>query len=62
MSYGFGDYDRWKLTEYDGPTCDRCGEFLRRAWPPNLGWCCDACDEESEYRERQMDEQLEREG
>lgn len=42
-------YDAWKTRspddDYDGPTCERCGEWLRR-W--RCEWVCDICDEEEE--------------
>jgi hypothetical protein len=53
----WGDYDRWKTTdpaEYNEHECERCGENMRRAWPLSLGWRCDRCDEENEYREAQL--------
>lgn len=60
---GFSDYDPWKTRSPhdtgvgDAEVCDRCGGFLERNWPPG-GWHCDRCDEENEYREQQLDEQI----
>jgi hypothetical protein len=52
--FGFGDYDRWKLdTPPEGEVCDKCGGYLRRAWPH--GWCCDYCDDEAEALERELE-------
>lgn len=58
---GFGDYDAWKTmdpADRYGPcdTCDQCGGLLERSWPS--GWRCDRCDDEREYRERQLDEEM----
>jgi hypothetical protein len=54
---GFGDYDRWKTTDPSDwwPECAGCGGNMRRIWPNE--WFCERCDEENEYRERQLDEQ-----
>lgn len=53
---GFGDYDRWKTREpdWDARECPNCGEYLRW-W--ECSWCCDSCDDEDEYLQRQIDEQ-----
>lgn len=60
---GFGNYDSWKLASpydtnaCDADICDQCGDYLERAWPH--GWYCQRCDDEDEYRERQLEEQME---
>lgn len=59
----FGNYDAWKLASpydtnaCDAEICDQCGGFLERDWPRG-DWHCDRCDDEREYRERQLDEQF----
>jgi hypothetical protein len=45
-------YDEWKTRGPDwddGPTCEKCGEFLRKQWQPYGGWFCEECDFEDEY-------------
>jgi len=44
-------YDAWKTRGPDWddpPTCDRCGEFLTRAWQPPH-WFCDECEYDDAY-------------
>jgi hypothetical protein len=61
MTSGFGDYDRWKTTPPDDSEyeiCNQCGGNLVRDWHKRKGrWICERCDDENEYRERQLDEQ-----
>jgi hypothetical protein len=50
-------YDKWKLASPpEPPTCEVCGEYMRRAWPSGC-WACERCDAEDEYRQAQIDEQ-----
>lgn len=58
MSDWRDSYDEWKLRSPDwddGPTCDRCGEFLTQAGQPPPRWFCKYCEYEDAYWQSLID-------